>query len=163
MTRHFTVVPVVDYEPAPTACPPRIGTCRPTTRRPSRTPRSAQPAPMPPDDRPAVPAAAAFADVALRGVLEVVDGRRPLAQLRPLLAIGVIDTVTALARASRPPSARPAMLRRVRLRTVDPDGQAAEVFATYTRGARVRAVAGRIEYGMIRGTQRWSLVALQVG
>ena len=36
---------------------------------------------------------------------------------------------------------------------------AAEVFATYTRGPRVRAIAGRVE--IIGG--RWQLVALQIG
>jgi hypothetical protein len=110
-----------------------------------------------------VPAAAAFADVALRGVLEVVDGRRAPAQLRPLLATGLLDTVMALAQTSRSASARPAVLRQVRLRIVDPDGEAAEVFATYTRGERVRAVAGRVERSMIRGARRWNLVALQMG
>ena len=57
------------------------------------------------------------------------------------------------------------MLRRVRLRTAAVDDQeparttAAEVFATYTRGRRVRAIAGRIELS----EGRWRLVALQVG
>jgi hypothetical protein len=36
---------------------------------------------------------------------------------------------------------------------------AAEVFATYTRGRRVRAIAGRIE----AREGRWRMVALQVG
>ena len=36
---------------------------------------------------------------------------------------------------------------------------AAEVFATYTRGQRVRAIAGRIEVK----EGRWRVVALQVG
>jgi hypothetical protein len=50
----------------------------------------------------------------------------------------------------------------VRLRTADAaDGEAtaAEVFATYTRGDRVRAIAGRIE--VVRGG--WLVVALQIG
>jgi hypothetical protein len=171
MTRHLTVVPVVDYEPSPTACSSRIGTCRPTAihRERKRPTRRAAP-PVPRDDRSAVPAAAAFAEVALRGVLEVIDGRRPLAQLRPLLAAGLLDTVVALARgtpaargeASRPAS-RPAVLRQVRLRIVDRHGEAAEVFATYTRGERVRALAGRVERSIIRGAKRWNLVALQMG
>jgi hypothetical protein len=36
---------------------------------------------------------------------------------------------------------------------------AAEVFATYTRGPRVRAIAARVE--IVAG--RWQLVALQIG
>lgn len=163
MTRQPVVVPVIEYEPAPGSCPPRITACRPPNRPAPRAPRPAQLAPAPRDDRPALPAAAAFADVAPRGVLEVVDGRRPFAQLRPLIAVGLIDTVTALTRKPRPASARPARLRQVRLRTVDRDGQAAEVFATYTRGDRVRAVAGRVECAVIRGAKRWSLVALHMG
>ncbi len=48
------------------------------------------------------------------------------------------------------------VLRRVRLRGSD---AAAEVFATYTRGRRVRAIAGRIE----AQDGRWRVVALQIG
>lgn len=54
------------------------------------------------------------------------------------------------------------MLRRIRVRTadvVDGEATAAEVFGTYTRGTRVRALAGRIE--VVDG--RWQLVALQLG
>ena len=42
---------------------------------------------------PRLRAAAAFADAALRRVLEVIDRRRPLAQLRPLLAAGLVDSL----------------------------------------------------------------------
>ena len=41
-----------------------------------------------------------FADAALRRVLEVIDRRRPVAQLRPLLAPALIDTVIELSRSS---------------------------------------------------------------
>ena len=69
--------------------------------------------------------------------------------------------VYALARTAAPDNA--AVLRRVRLRAACVDGPgrqtlAAEVFATYTRGPRVRAIAGRVE--MQEG--RWRVVALQV-
>jgi hypothetical protein len=43
--------------------------------------------------------------------------------------------------------------------TVDGEATAVEVFGTYTRGGRVRAVAGRIE--VVRGG--WLAVALQIG
>ncbi len=62
---------------------------------------------------------------------------------------------TTLTRSAAPDKA--GVLRRVRLRTAGPG--AAEVFATYSRGQRVRAIAGRIEVD----DGRWRLVALQVG
>ena len=89
-------------------------------------PQRPVPRPMPRDLLPPR-AAVVFADAALRHVLEVVDRRRPIAQLRPLVTPALIDTVTALTRA---PHTAAATLRRVRLRMVD--GEAAEVFATYT-------------------------------
>jgi len=112
--------------------------------------------PVPRDPLPP-PAAVAFADAALRRILEIVDRRRPIAQLRPLVMPALIDTVTALTRA---PQNAAATLRRVRVRMVDGDDETqAEVFATYTRANRVRAIAGRIE----RVDDRWRIVALQIG
>lgn len=104
-----------------------------------------------------------FADAVLRRVLEVVDRRRPVGQLRGLLAASLIDAVQTLAR--HPQAGGAAVLRRVRLRSTgsgaaqDLPVHAAEVFATYTRGPRVRAIAGRIE--LVAG--RWQVVALQIG
>jgi hypothetical protein len=101
--------------------------------------------------------AVAFADAALRRVLEVVDRRRSIAQLRPLLAPPLIDTVIALTRSSHTAAAT---LRRLRLRMVDAADQPnAEVFGTYTRGTRVHAIAARIALD----GNRWRIVALQVG
>jgi hypothetical protein len=98
-----------------------------------------------------------FADAALRRVLEVADRRRPIAQLRPLVAPALIDTVIGLTRA---PQTAVATLRRVRLRMVDGDEEnQAEVFGSYTRGPRSLAIAARIE--LRRG--RWRIVALQLG
>jgi hypothetical protein len=102
-------------------------------------------------------AAVLFADAALRRVLEVADRRRPIAQLRSLVTPGLIDTVTAL---TRVPQTAAATLRRVRVRMVDGDDRIqAEVFATYTRAHRVRAIAARIE----QVNDRWRIVALQIG
>jgi hypothetical protein len=108
--------------------------------------------------------ALAFADAALRRVLEVVDRRRPIAQLRPLVAPALIDTLTALTRIPQTGgTAHPkgmgaaATLQRSRVRMVDAD--AGELFATYTRAQRVRAIAGRIELR----DGRWRIVALQIG
>ena len=91
----------------------------------------------------------------------MADRRRPVAQLRPLLVPTLVDAVTTLTRASATRQGS-AVLRRVRLQPsaiVDGEATAAEVFATYTRGARVRAIAGRVE--LTRG--RWLIVALQIG
>ena len=181
--------PVVDYEPPPlgvggSPCPtspypsggwgPSLrGECPQSPAALHRSPRRL----LRPVDRAAAdappphaasevappPAAAIFADAALRRVLEVIDRRRPIAQLRPMLTPPLLDMVFALTRTAGPDKA--AMLRRVRLRTAAVDDRepheplAAEVFATYTRGRRVRAIAGRIEVN----AGRWRVVALQVG
>lgn len=159
------IEPVVDCEPAPVG----VGACPPPTpkalrRRQSRGPgvggRAAhpqRPAPIVPVREPAPsPGAVAFADAALRRVLEVIDRRRPLAQLRPLLAPALIETVLTM---TRSPHSAAATLRRIRLRVVDDEGAAAEVFGTYSRGPRIRAIAARIA---LEG-DRWRIVALQIG
>jgi hypothetical protein len=112
------------------------------------------------------PDAVAFTDAALRRVLEVIDRRRPVAQLRPLLAPALIDTIIELSRTSDARAGRTkgmrtvAKLCRIRLRMVDgTDEPAAEVFGTYTSGQRMRALAARVER---RGDQ-WRIVALQIG
>ena len=146
--------PIIDCEPPPVglaACPPPTSAAlRRRTTRPLRPTRPLPRDPLPPH------AAVAFADAALRRILEVIDRRRPIAQLRPLVAPALIDTVTAL---TRVPQTAAAALGRVRVRMVDGDDIQAEVFATYTRARRVRALAGRIECR----DDRWRVVALQVG
>ncbi|KAA8959493.1 MAG: hypothetical protein F6Q13_14440 [Mycobacterium sp.] len=159
-----SVRPVVDYEPplrdvrqcrSQWTAAPRRSTPHPPTPRPSR--RTGMSAPM--------RQAAMFADAALRRVLEVLDRRRPAAQLQGLLATGLVDSVLA---ANRVVSCRlaadggaAAVLRRVRVREVSrPDRLAAEVFGTYSRGGRVHAIACRIE----QATEgRWQVVALHIG
>lgn len=156
--------PVVDYEPPPLAAPP-TGPCPPPTsaamHRHASRPLRAVPAAVPHDGEPPPPQAAAlFAETALRRVLEVSDRRRPVAQLRPLVTPALFDAVAAFTRAGSGDGA--AVLRRVRLRSVhvlDGEAAAAEVFATYSRGRRVRAIAGRVE--LVKG--RWTIVALQIG
>jgi hypothetical protein len=147
--------PIIDCEPPPvgiTAClPPSPAALH------RRTPRSLRPVGRPARDPMPPRAALEFADAALRRVLEVVDRRRPIAQLRSLVTPALIDTVTALTRVPHTGDTAAATLRRVRLRVVD--GDAAEVFGTYTRGRRVLAVAARIELHR----DRWRIVALQLG
>ncbi|MFV9633995.1 Rv3235 family protein [Mycobacterium neumannii] len=151
------VAPVIDCEPPPLG----VGACPPSSpkalrRRPSAGVRTRRPqVPIPAE--PAPPrAAVAFADAALRRVLEVIDRRRPVAQLRPLLAPALIETVLTL---TRHPHSTVATLRRVRVRVTNDDGPAAEVFGTYSRGQRIRAIAARIAFD----GRRWRVVALQIG
>jgi uncharacterized protein DUF6459 len=112
--------------------------------------------------------AAVFADAALRRVLEVIDRRRPAAQLRPMLAPGLMDSVLSIggsaagrARVGRVGDGA-AVLRRMRLQPSgrrDPE-TAAEVFGSYSRGDRVHAIACRVEQ-VTAG--RWLMVALHIG
>lgn len=157
------VTPVVDYEPAPVG----MAVCRSTPVLHRRAPRPPSTAAHPAAREADPPRTAVmFADAALRRVLEVIDRRRPIAQLRPLVAPALIDTVIELSRASHARAGRPhsvrtvARLHRIRLRMVDgTQGTEAEVFGTYTSGPRLRALAARIE--LYR--DRWRIVALQVG
>ena len=152
--------PVVDYEPPPFDAAAPLECPAPTPAALHRQPRRAL---RPVDSVAAGPAAAKFTDAALRRVLEVIDRRRPIAQLRPMLTPPLLDMVFTLARSAG--AERAAVLRRVRLQAAAVDERdphqavAAEVFATYTRGRRVRAIAGRIE--VTEG--RWRMVALQIG
>jgi Family of unknown function (DUF6459) len=105
--------------------------------------------------------AARFADAALRRVLEVIDRRRPVAQLNGLLAAGLVDSVLSANRRAADDGAA-AVLCRLRLQAVGaPDRfAAAEVFGSYRRGRRIHAIACRIE--VVTG-RRWQVVALHIG
>ncbi len=108
--------------------------------------------------------AAVFADAALRRVLEVLDRRRPAAQLRPMLAPTLLDSVTAVGRAAAVHGGA-AVLRRMRLQPAghrDPE-TAAEVFGSYSRGNRIHAIACRVEQVPVDGALRWLVVALHIG
>nr|WP_170219938.1 Rv3235 family protein [Mycolicibacterium hodleri] len=159
--------PVVDYEPPPVAAslvspcpqPSPAALHRHTPRALRSVPATATVQPRTAERLPPR-AAGVFADTALRRVLEVTDRRRPVAQLRHLLAPALIDAVAASGRAESGGGA--AVLKRVRLRSAevrDGEATAAEVFATYSRGQRVRAIAGRVE--LVNG--RWLVTALQIG
>lgn len=155
-TTACVAMPIIDCEPPPLGavlCPPPV-----LRKRSAAHLRSVARIELPP---PMPPPAGAFADAALRRVLEVIDRRRPATQLRGLLVPALIDATVALTRTPQPGGT--ATLRRVGLRRTD-EGDAdqarvAEVFASYTRGTRVRAIAARIE--LVAG--RWQVVALQVG
>lgn len=163
--------PIIDYEPAPEplgrlpvpGCPTPTATAL-HRRSPQSPPRPCLHLCEPPPPKSAV----VFAEAVLRQVIEVIDRRRPVAQLRPLMTPALMESILAQAGAARRGSAT---LRRVRVRAVDPgrhggDGHgtpgdvcAAEVFASFSRSGRVHAVAARIE----RCRDRWRMVALQIG
>lgn len=148
----FAVTPVVDCEP-----PARdVRQCRPSPRIPRRRDHVSQRHPPAPAMSTPMRQAAAFADAALRRVLEVIDRRRPIAQLHGLLAAELVDSVlSANRRGGRPDGV--AVLRRIRLQ---PSGlAAAEVFGSYSRGPRTHAIACRVE--QLAG--RWQVVALHIG
>lgn len=182
----FAVTPVVDYEPPRRDVRPCRQPSHATPRRRARAPR--RPHTAQPGRPPRAPAventatsapmrqAAVFADAALRRVLEVLDRRRPVAQLRPMLAPGLVDSVLSIGRASgsttrkgprHPPAHRgAAVLRRMRLQPAghrDPEA-AAEVFGSYSRGDRIHAIACRVELVPAgAGRARWLVVALHIG
>ena len=149
------VVPIVDYEPPVLHTAPRVHLLRP------RTPAAAPRAAPPPAAAAPLRAAGGFADAALRRVLEVIDRRRPLAQLRPLLAAGLVESL--LPAVARHQGSGAARLRRLRVQPVGTDGTVAEVAATYSRGERTHAIACRVEQVMTPTGLRWQVVALHIG
>jgi hypothetical protein len=148
------VSPVGDYEPPVFGGPPVLPPV--TDHRTPRLARRTAPPRPPAAESARVRDAAVFADAALRRVLEVMDRRRPRAQLRGVLAAGLVDSLPAGA-AGSPAGGGPARLRRVHAQPVA--AGAAEVAASYTRGPRVHAIACRIQ----RTGARWQLVALHLG
>lgn len=79
-------------------------------------------------------------------LLEVLDGRRAVAHLEPLVASKVLETVAGLCRVGvrrRDPAAAATTIRRVHVQMLGP--AVAEVFGSYTRDDRTLAFAGRIE------------------
>lgn len=177
----FTVVPVVDYEPETQDVQRTVPPCRQSSRTPLRRrgghavarPYTGQPSRAPVPDSGKVMStrmrqAAVFADAALRRVLEVIDRRRPAAQLNPLLAPSLVDSVVAVGRSAAgqaPGHAGAAVLRRMRLQPAghhDPE-TAAEVFGSYSRGRRIHAIACRVEQISGASGTRWMVVALHIG
>ena len=78
----------------------------------------------------------------LRLALEVLDGRRPLAQLTPHLAPSTVRYMRA-ALAGRPPLREPSRMTSLHLGR--PRTGVAEVAVVYRRGRRARALAARFE------------------
>jgi hypothetical protein len=154
----LAVTPVVDCEP-----PARdVRQCRPPSptslrKRNTHVSQRVTTQPAPTLSLP-MRQAASFADAAMRRVLEVIDRRRPNAQLNGLLAAGLVDSVLSANRLLGRQDGV-AVLRRVRLQAVSGSKPAFEVFGSYSRGKRMHAIACRIELR----AGRWQVVALHIG
>ncbi len=138
----LVVAPIPRYEPEPVSVDLVSG--RPEVVRRQRVPETRRPG-RPIADR-VDPSARTFAVSALTMLLEIIDRRRPVAQLASVAAPHIVDQITVWsARSPSVPGARPpaASLMRVHLQWSGPD--AAEVSATYSRGARVKAIAARVQ------------------
>jgi hypothetical protein len=138
--RRIRLRPLPDYEPDETGSPPR----RWSSLRPVSGPQLALAPPPPPEGRPPVPAAS-LARV-FRHVLEVLDGRRPVGQLRSLLPGVAFEALLTRLRTMRPGSRH--VLRG--MRTCYPTRTAVEVSAvigirTPAGRERVIAAAARFE------------------
>lgn len=160
------VIPVVDYEPPLPAGPRSSQDMFAHGSMPGRAsdrPRSTNHPATALDHQAEAQrrSAAAFADASLRRLLEVLDRRRPLTQLRPLLAASLLDSLLQGPGRRDHPSA--AHLRRVRVQLVGASGAAAEVAASYARGPRMHAIACRIEQIPTTTGSRWQVVALHLG
>jgi len=109
--------------------------------------------PLPPPD------VQRFTEQAFRLVLEVLDRRRNVRQLRPLVTPSLVDVVRTLA-LSESPARRlgVATLVRVHLRAVEPC--AFEAFGTYGRGPRIFVIAARVEQESDTG---WTVTSLVIG
>ena len=150
--------PIIDCEPPPVgiaACPPPSPAALHRPHHPAPCGRCSVRCPATHCRR---RAAVAFADAALRRVLEVVDRRRPIAQLRPLVTPG----------ADRHGHRADASAARTPPRRCDGSGCAWSTATTKLKPRcsrripgrhRVRAIAGRIELV----DDRWRIVALQIG
>ncbi len=162
----FAVERVAEYEPPTRDVPRSVPRCR-TPRRPYSPRRVTEPPPtslVGATLSAPMRQAAVFADAALRRVLEVIDRRRPLAQLRPLLVASLVDPVLSVSRATAGQEGA-AVLRRMRLQPVGHRDReaAAEVFGSYSRADRMHAIACRVEKLPTGSGARWQVVALHIG
>ncbi|OUS96241.1 Rv3235 family protein [Rhodococcus sp. NCIMB 12038] len=100
-----------------------------------------------------------FTEQAFRLVLEVLDRRRNVRQLRPMVTPSLVDVVRTFALAESPARRLGvATLVRVHLRAVEPC--VFEAFGTYGRGPRVFVIAARVEQQSDTG---WTVTSLVIG
>ncbi|MGX1809545.1 Rv3235 family protein [Nocardia sp. NPDC055321] len=99
-----------------------------------------------------------FARAALRVALEVLDGRRPPAQLRPLAEGPVIAALSTLVSTGSAPGRELGGATLTRVDVIMTESRRGEVCAAYDRGIRHFALAARI----VRGRSGWRLTAFRV-
>lgn len=99
-----------------------------------------------------------FARTALRSALEVLDGRRPAAQLAPLAEPAVVAAVRTLAGERGLPGRELGAATLTRVDVIMSGTGGGEVCAAYDRGGRHFALAARI----VRGRSGWRLAAFRV-
>jgi hypothetical protein len=153
--RRIRLRPLPDYEPGEPDIPPR----RWSSLRPVNGPQLTlvPPVAQPPSEPPPVPPVTLWQ--LLRRVLEVLDGRRPVGQLRTLLPEPAFEALLTRLRTARPGSRH--VLRS--LRTCYPSTSAVEVSAviavTSPSGRdRVIAAAARFE----RRGEQWPCTVLRL-
>ncbi|MEV6431962.1 Rv3235 family protein [Nocardia sp. NPDC051463] len=100
-----------------------------------------------------------FADRTLRLTLEVLDHRRPVAQLAAVAEPPVLSAVRTLVRADLVPGRTLGAAVLTRVDVIMVDAAAAEVCAAYDRGGRHFALAARITRTRAKG---WRLSALRL-
>lgn len=101
------------------------------------------------------------ADRALRLLLEVLDRRRNARHLGPMFAPTVVESVKTIVKTG-PPGHRLGAASLRRLHASRSSNAASDVFATYSRGQRVFAIAARIEYRSGLRQDRWTITSLRV-
>lgn len=99
-----------------------------------------------------------FADQALRLVLEIVDRRRPANHLRTLADHRVRALVHTVVTQDLAPGRTLGTATLTRVHLTPAEATAAELFASYQRGPRTFAIAGRID--LIKNS--WTLTALRL-
>ncbi|WP_278263110.1 Rv3235 family protein [Nocardia sp. AG03] len=99
-----------------------------------------------------------FAEQAVRSLLEVIDRRRTLAQLDALVDQRVLSAVETILRRDLAPGRSLGAATAINVRLTSRETDAAEMFATYQRGKRTLALAGRVEIT----TRGWRLVAMRL-
>ncbi|WP_416564924.1 Rv3235 family protein [Nocardia testacea] len=103
--------------------------------------------------------ARAFATTSVRILLEVLDRRRPVAQLTALCTPALVCAIGALVAGDHAPGRTLGSAVPGNVRLFQVEERAAEVVATYQRGPRRLVLAGRIERG---STTPWKVTALRI-
>lgn len=167
-------------KPAPSESPGALSTTPASTCAPAETPAGCRPridrkslranrsapagirrahrAGHTPDARTEPSEAREFAGRAIRILLEVLDRRRPVAQLNSLCVPALVHTVGVLVAGDHAPSRTLGAAVLTKFRLFPADDHAFELIAMYQRGPRRLALAGRVEHT----ATGWKLTALRL-